>query len=65
IISNHAPEGERVRLVDEFNSWRKTLSCSEFWKEQNRLEALSEVDVNCSRVVNNFLVKNSEQVLTS
>lgn len=65
IVKNHIPQSERSRLNDEFNNWRKTLHCTEFWKEQKRLGALSEADTNCSDVINKFLVKNSEEVLAS
>lgn len=65
IIENHIPQEEQPRLRDDFNNWKKTLHCIEFWKEQKRVDALLEADSNCSDVINKFLVKNSEEVLAS
>lgn len=65
IIENHIPKEEQSRLSDDFNNWRKTPHCIEFWKEQKRVDASSEADSKCSDITNKFLVKNSEEVLAS
>lgn len=62
IIENRIPKEDQSRLSDDFNNWRKTLYCIEFWKEQKRVHASSAVDSNCS-VINKFSVKNSEGIL--
>jgi hypothetical protein len=65
IIENHLPQPDQSRLLIEFESWRKSFDCTEFWKIQNRVESLSKVDSNCSDAVNNMFVRNSEDLLNS
>jgi hypothetical protein len=64
-IENYIPQEEQSRLNDDFNNWRKTVDCIEFWKEQKRVNALSEADSKCSDAANRFLLKNSEEVLAN
>ncbi|KAG1090451.1 hypothetical protein G6F39_010512 [Rhizopus arrhizus] len=64
-LDSHIPEEHRSRLQDEFETWRKIIDCTEFWRNQRRAQALAEANDNCSEAANNFLISNTQEIKSS
>ena len=65
ILESHIQEERRGRLQDEFETWRKTMDCTEFWANQQRAEDLAEANGNCSVAANNLLIANTQEIRSS
>ncbi|KAG1532444.1 hypothetical protein G6F51_013102 [Rhizopus arrhizus] len=65
MLDSHIPEEHRSRLQDEFETWRKTIHCIEFWRNQRRAQALAEANDNCSEAANNLLISNVQEIKSS
>ncbi|KAI8968447.1 hypothetical protein BDF20DRAFT_828244, partial [Mycotypha africana] len=50
---------------EEFETWRKTIDCIEFWRNQRRAQALTEANDNCSEAANYLLISNSQEFKSS
>ncbi|ORE01110.1 hypothetical protein BCV72DRAFT_217923, partial [Rhizopus microsporus var. microsporus] len=44
ILDSLVPEEHRGRLQGEFETWRKTMDCTEFWYNQRRAQALAKAN---------------------
>ncbi|KAG0988240.1 hypothetical protein G6F28_009828 [Rhizopus arrhizus] len=64
-LDSHIPEEHRSRLQDEFETWRKIIDCTEFWRNQRRAQALAEANDNCSEAANNLLISNVQEIKSS
>ncbi|KAL0073922.1 hypothetical protein F4703DRAFT_1718327, partial [Phycomyces blakesleeanus] len=65
ILDSNIPEEHRSRLQDEFETWRKTINCTELWFNQRRAQALAEAHDNCSEAANNLLISNTQEIKSS
>ncbi|KAI7902876.1 uncharacterized protein BX663DRAFT_416183, partial [Cokeromyces recurvatus] len=65
ILESHIQEEYRSGLQDEFEAWRKTIDCTEFWVNQRRAEALAKTNDNCSEAANNLLIPNTQEIRSS
>ncbi|KAI7868055.1 uncharacterized protein EV154DRAFT_488204 [Mucor mucedo] len=62
ILTNMSEE-DHSRLLEEFENWCLTLDCTVFWKERQRIHALETTASNCSQVINDMLLSDSQSLL--
>ncbi|ORX58154.1 hypothetical protein DM01DRAFT_1269920, partial [Hesseltinella vesiculosa] len=55
----------RSSLLEGFANYRGTLDCTELWKERRRTFALATTASNCSEVVNQMLMADSQDLVAS
>ncbi|KAI8072899.1 hypothetical protein BC940DRAFT_226282, partial [Gongronella butleri] len=49
-------------LLEDFETWRGTVDCVEFWRERRRAFSMAKTEANCSEVINAMLVTDSAAI---
>lgn len=65
ILESHIQDEHRSRLQDEFEAWRKTMDCPEFWDNQRRAKALAKANDNCPKAANTLFIANTQGIRSS
>ena len=63
IILNYVSEPDKYRLLEDLENCCHTVDCTKFWKKCKREFSLTTASANCSEVINQMLLTDSQSLV--